>query len=128
MTQNKWAEIIPLVEKWLNSSVSETIGHSLVEIVFNEPKPDAFKQILHNTQDKMPPVESLENKVLHAYARMQLTEKEREQVPTNGIPIFKTKCLYLMQHWASCPCKGPYIIIQELYQYLHMKSLILKDS
>jgi hypothetical protein len=98
MTHKKWPEIISLVEKWLNSSVTRTTGYSVVEIVFNEPKPDAFKQILHNTQDQMPPVERVEDKILHAYAQMQPTVKERGQVPTNRIPIFKTKCPYLMQH------------------------------
>jgi transposase InsO family protein len=51
VTHKIWPELISHIEKWLNSWVSETTEYSPVELIFNEPRPEIFKQILHKTQD-----------------------------------------------------------------------------
>jgi transposase InsO family protein len=124
MTHKKWPELIPHVEKWLNSSVSATTGYSPVELIFNEPKPDAFKQILRKTQDQIPPIESLEDKILHAYARMKekaANRKRRRRAGTSKWdPQLQDRVLVRCQPVSDAaqgltgkfkrPYEGPYII------------------
>jgi hypothetical protein len=43
-----------------------------VELIFDEPKHDAFENVLRKTPDQKPEEESLESKLLRAYARMKL--------------------------------------------------------
>jgi transposase InsO family protein len=124
MTHKKWPELIPVVEKWLNCSVSGATGYSPVELIFNEPKPDVFRKILRKTQDQMPPVESLEDKILHAYARMKQKAADRKRKRRTGTskwdPQLGDRVLVRCQPVSNAalgltgkfkrPYEGPYII------------------
>jgi hypothetical protein len=124
MTHKKWPELIPLVEKWLNTSVSGTTGYSPVELIFDEPKPDVFKRILLRTREQMPPIESLEEKILHAYARMKQKAADRKRKRRTGTskwdPQLQDRVLVRSQPISDAalgltgkfkhPYEGPYII------------------
>jgi hypothetical protein len=124
MTHNKWPELIPLIEKWLNSSVSEATGYSPVELIFNEPKPDIFKQIIPKTLDQMPPQEKLEDKLLHAYARMKQRAADRKRRRKTGArkwdPQLQDRVLVRCQPVSDAalgltskftrPYEGPYVV------------------
>jgi hypothetical protein len=53
-THEKWPEQVYHIEKWLNSSVSETMRYAPIEMlgVYGEKKFDLFKQILKKEPDQ----------------------------------------------------------------------------
>jgi hypothetical protein len=84
-THKKWPELVPLIERWLNSSVCETTGYAPIELLNGEERPDLFKQIL-NIEPKQQPVEvELPTKLLKACAKMKLKAEKRNK-RTNGSP------------------------------------------
>jgi hypothetical protein len=71
-THKKWPELVPYIENWLNSSVSQSTGYSPVELLYGNPKPDVFHKILKKTADQLPQEDTLADKILKAYARIKL--------------------------------------------------------
>lgn len=124
ITQRKWPELIPLIENWLNSSVSGTTGYTPVELMFDEPKPDMFEKIFVKSPDQKPPAESLEIKVLRAYVKMKAKALERKKKRKMGIakwnPQLSDKVLVRCQPVSNAaqgvtgkfirPYEGPYVI------------------
>jgi hypothetical protein len=79
LTQKRWPELVPRIEDWLNTSVSAATGYTPVELMFGQPKPDVFANILKKTPDQKPVEERLEDKLLHAYAKLKLRANERKK-------------------------------------------------
>jgi len=42
----KWAELLPKIEKWLNTTVADSTGFTPVELLLETKKPDLFEKIL----------------------------------------------------------------------------------
>jgi hypothetical protein len=78
VTQKQWPELIPYISEWLNGSASGTTGYSPIELMFDEPRPDLFRKILNKTSEQLPTAETLESKVIKAYARMRMRAEERK--------------------------------------------------
>jgi hypothetical protein len=85
-THKKWLELVPHIEKWLNSSVCTTIGYAPIELLNGETRPDLFKKLLNFEPDSERTEDSLPNKLLKAYAKMKLKAEKR-----NRKKIVKTK-------------------------------------
>jgi hypothetical protein len=76
-THTRWPELVPYLDNWLNSSVSQSTGYSPVELLNGNPKPDIFRKILKKAINQLPTEEALANKILKAYARMKLRADKR---------------------------------------------------
>jgi hypothetical protein len=83
-THRKWPELVPFIENWLNSSVSESTGYTPVELLYSNPKPDVFCKILKKNADQLPREDSLSDKILQAYARMKLRADRRNKRRKTG--------------------------------------------
>ncbi|PNF35650.1 hypothetical protein B7P43_G17966 [Cryptotermes secundus] len=83
-TQEKWPEMVPYITKWLNTSVSGTTGYSPIELMFDEPRPDLFREILDKTSEQLPEAETLESKTLKACARMKLRANDKRNKSKTG--------------------------------------------
>jgi hypothetical protein len=71
-THKKWPELVPYIEDWLNSSVSESTGYAPIELLSGQPRPDIFRKLLRKEVDQIPKEETLADKILKAYARMKV--------------------------------------------------------
>jgi hypothetical protein len=83
-THKKWPELVPHIENWLNSSVSQSTGYSPVELLYGNAKPDIFRRILKKHDDQLPTEEALTDKILKAYARMKLRADKRNAKRKTG--------------------------------------------
>jgi hypothetical protein len=89
-THKKWPELVPHIEKLLNSSVCTTTGYAPVELLNGETRPDVFKKILNFELDSERTEDSLPNKLLKAYVKMKLkaekkAEKEKSASPNGNL-------------------------------------------
>ncbi|PNF35642.1 hypothetical protein B7P43_G18254 [Cryptotermes secundus] len=127
ITQKKWPELITQIEEWLNNLVSGSAGYTPVELMFGQPKPDVFEKILKKTTDQKPKEESLETKLLRAYAKLKpkAEEKKRRKTrSTNWEPQLNDHVLVRMQPVSDAtrgitskfirPYEGPYVITDVL--------------
>ena len=48
----KWAELLPMIEEWLNTTVAESNGFTPVELLFQAKKPDLFEKSLTKSPEK----------------------------------------------------------------------------
>jgi hypothetical protein len=82
-THRKRPELLAFVESWLNSTVSSTTGFAPMELMFGDPTPDIFREILKKTQDQIPEEASLEDKVLFSL-RTDQTKSRKKKAETKG--------------------------------------------
>lgn len=75
----KWPELVAYAERWINSTTSAATGYTPVELMFDDPTPDLFRDVLKKTAEHVPGEISLEEKWLRAYARMRLKAAERKR-------------------------------------------------
>jgi hypothetical protein len=65
--------------------------------MFGEPRQDLIRKIPEKTSQRLPTAETLESKLIKAYARMKLRADERKRKhrtgATNGSPSFATRYL-----------------------------------
>jgi hypothetical protein len=66
----KWPELLSHTEGWLNG-MSDSMGYSPVELILDSPRPDLFEKFLKKGSEQKPSVESLQERILKAYARMK---------------------------------------------------------
>ncbi|PNF28428.1 hypothetical protein B7P43_G15944 [Cryptotermes secundus] len=83
-THRKWPELVPYIENWLNSSVSQSTGYSPVELLYGNSRPDIFRKILKKSADQLPQEDILSDKILKAYARMKLRADRRNERRKTG--------------------------------------------
>jgi hypothetical protein len=55
-----------------------------VELLYGNPKPDVFREILKKTADKLPLEDTLSDKILKAYARIKLRADRRNERRKTG--------------------------------------------
>jgi transposase InsO family protein len=72
----KWAELLPKIEEWLNTTVADSTGFTPVEMLFQVKKPDLFEKILKKSPENLPEPETIGDKVMKAYARMRKKAKD----------------------------------------------------
>jgi hypothetical protein len=75
-TRRKWPDMIPKIQKWLNSSISSSTGYTPVELFDQEPVPCIFKELLQKKPDQSPTEETLADKILKAYAKSELKSEK----------------------------------------------------
>jgi hypothetical protein len=63
---------------------SKALRNRVVELMFDEPRPDLFKTLLRKSPDELPETESLEDKVLRAYLNMKKKAAERRRRKKKG--------------------------------------------
>jgi len=80
----KWAELLPKIEEWLNTTVADTTGFTPVEMLFQAKKPDLFEKIF----TKSP---KAGDKVMKAYARMRKKAKDRRERRKKGNKTWELK-------------------------------------
>jgi hypothetical protein len=83
-SHRKWPELVAHAERWINSTTSSATGYTPMELMFGDPTPDLFQDVLKKTADHVPEEVSLEDKWLRAYARMQLKANERKRKVGNA--------------------------------------------
>jgi hypothetical protein len=83
-THKKWPELVPHIERWLNSSVCASTGYAPIELLGGETRPDFFKKILKLEPNQGPTEDSLPDKILKAYARMKVKADERNRKRRGG--------------------------------------------
>ena len=120
----KWAELLPKIEEWLNTTVADSTGFTPVEMLFQVKKPDLFEKILKKSPENLPEPETIGDKVMKAYARMRKKAKDRRERRKKGNktrePKVKEKVLVRAQPPSEAavgvtakfihPYEGPYII------------------
>jgi len=67
---DKWKDILPQIEQWLNKTVASSTGYAPVELIFNVQKLDIFAKFLTEIGDSTEH-EELATKVLKDYAKMK---------------------------------------------------------
>jgi hypothetical protein len=67
----KWAEVLPKIDEWLNTTVADSTGFTPVELLFEAKKPDLIEKILTKSPENLPEPETVGDKVMKAYARMR---------------------------------------------------------
>jgi hypothetical protein len=83
-THKKWPELVPYIEKWLNTSVSQSTGYTPVELLFGEPQPNMFQKVLNNNVNQSQGEEPLADKLIRAYARMKIKAEKRNRKRRTG--------------------------------------------
>jgi hypothetical protein len=78
-TQNKWLELIPKIESWLNTNISGSTGYTLVELMFNDNRPNLFSKILNKTKEQQPSNEETQHKITLAYHTMKKKTAKRKR-------------------------------------------------
>ncbi|PNF40755.1 hypothetical protein B7P43_G18308, partial [Cryptotermes secundus] len=76
-TRKKWPELVPYIENWLNSSISQSTGYAPIELLNGEDRPDIFRKLLKEEADQSPDEEPLSEKLIKAYARMKVKAERR---------------------------------------------------
>jgi hypothetical protein len=99
--QNGWAELIPFIERWLNTTIGGSTAYTPVELMFREPMPDMFGEMLSKSPDQLPVVERLEDKLLRAYAKMKKKSFEKQRKRKLGLSKLEPKLnkVYVTLHW-----------------------------
>jgi hypothetical protein len=122
----QWTSLIPNIEKWINTTVSSTTAYAPVEIIFGQPRPNIFKELIRNPPNKQYPPDSLEAKTLQAYARLKLRaearRRKRKRGNANWDPMMQDMVLVKANPVSNAdkgliskfqlPFEGPYIISQ----------------
>jgi hypothetical protein len=78
-THKKWPELVPYIENWLNSSVSEATGYAPIELLRGDPRSDIFHKLLKKEADPLPGEKALADKLLRANAHMKLRADRRNK-------------------------------------------------
>jgi len=68
----------------VNKTISESTGYTPVELMFDEPPPDLFKELMTKTMDQMPQNESREQKALKAFSKMKQKAAKRKKKKRAG--------------------------------------------
>jgi hypothetical protein len=119
----KWAELLPKIEKRLNTTVTGSTGFTAVELLF-EKKPDLFERVLNKSPENLPEEETMANKVMKVYARMKNKARDRRERKKAGNqrwePRLNEQVLVRAQQNSDAtigvtakfihPYEGPYII------------------
>jgi hypothetical protein len=82
-TQKKWPEIIPKIEPWLNTTISDLTGFTPVELMFNDIRPDIFSKILNKTKGQQTNNKEVQDKITLAYLTLKkkaAKQKRRRQL------------------------------------------------
>jgi len=87
----KWAELLPKIEEWLNTTVADSTGFTPVELLFEARKPDLFEKILKKSLKNLPEAETIGDKVMKAYARMRKKARDRRERRKMGNKIWEPK-------------------------------------
>jgi len=76
----KYCEI-PKIESWLNTTISGSTGFTLVELMFNDIRPDIFSKILNKRKEQQPNNEELQEKITLAYLTLKkkVTKRKRRR-------------------------------------------------
>jgi hypothetical protein len=72
----KWTELVPYIENWLNTTISGSAGYTLVQLIFDEDRPDLFEKLIKKSSEQLPATETLEDTIYQAYARMRRKAEE----------------------------------------------------
>jgi hypothetical protein len=120
----KWAELLPKIEEWLNTTVADSTGFTPVELLLEAKKSDLFEKILTKSMENLPELETVGNKVMKAYARMRKKARDRRERRKTGNKTWEPKVnekVLVKAHPTSDaavgvtakfihPYEGPYII------------------
>jgi hypothetical protein len=87
----KWAELLPKIEEWLNTTVSGPTGFTPLELLFEEKKPDLFEGILNKSPQNLPEEETISNKVLKAFTTMKRKARDRRKRRRAGNQMWEPK-------------------------------------
>jgi transposase InsO family protein len=90
-THKKWPELVPYIQNWLNSSVSESTGYVPMELLSGDYRPDIFRELLKKEADQIPKEDVLADKLLKAYARMKLKADKRNKKRKTGRTRWKPR-------------------------------------
>jgi hypothetical protein len=129
----KWAEVLPKIKEWLNTTVADSTGFTPVELLFEAKKPDLFEKILTKSPKNLPEPESVRDKVMKAYARMRKKAMDRKERRKTGNktwePKVKERVLVKAQPASDAavgvtakftyPYEGPYIISRVIPQSMY---------
>jgi hypothetical protein len=75
-THRKWPELVPYIENWLNTYVSQTTGYAPVELLYGNTRPNIFLDSLKYSKI-LSQDEPLEETLIMAYAKMRLRAEKR---------------------------------------------------
>jgi hypothetical protein len=78
-THKKWAELIPYVEKWMNSSLSSATGYTPIELMGENNKLKQFDTFRLPSQIPSKQKEDLPTKLLKVYSRMKLKSEKKKR-------------------------------------------------
>jgi hypothetical protein len=119
----KWAELIPHIESWLNTTVASATGFTPAEIMFKGNGPNIFEAFLPEAPEGEPVLEDLQTKIAKAYKRMiRKTDarKKNKMGKAHWKPKVTDKVLLRMQPLSDAtagvtakflhPYEGPYVI------------------
>ena len=127
-THKKWPELVPYIENWLNSSVSQSTGYAPIELLNGQARPDIFLKILKKQPAQSPSEDPLADKLIKAYARMKLKaerrNKKRRTGRTQWNPNLNDQVLVKCQPASDAvqgitskfqrPYEGPYLIQRKI--------------
>jgi hypothetical protein len=87
----KWAELLPKIEEWLNTTVADSTGFTLVELLLEAKKPDLFEKILTKSTENLLEPETIGDKVMKACARMRKKARDRRERKKTGNKTWEPK-------------------------------------
>jgi hypothetical protein len=132
-THRNWPELIPYILRWLNESVSSVTGYSPIELMYGKEQPDLFEKIIRKERDEKPQEQTVEDKILAAYAKMRLKADKRKKRKRGG--TFKwqpqleeqvlVKCQPVSDASQGCTAKfmrvyeGPFCISKVIYPNIY---------
>jgi len=122
-THREWAELLPKREEWLKTTVADSTGFTLFELLFEAKKPDLVEKILMKLPENLPEPETIGDKIMKAYARMRKKARNRRKLRKMENKTWETKVkekvLVRAQPASDAavsitakfinPCEGPYI-------------------
>jgi hypothetical protein len=86
----KWAELVPYIENWLNTTISGSTGYRPVPLIFDEDKPDLFERLIKKSPEQLPATETLQDISLRSHAMMKKRADDRKRRRKKGTKLETT--------------------------------------
>ena len=80
----KWAELIPYIERWINTTVATSTGFAPVELMMKADKPNLFEGLVPEISEEDQIAEDTSSKIARAHAKMKKGARERKKKKKRG--------------------------------------------
>jgi hypothetical protein len=89
--QQKWTELIPHIQKWINTTVATCTGYTAIELMMKEDRPHLFQNLTPDPLFDAPADEDVNEKIAKAYEKMKQRANNRKKKGKSGSTSWSPK-------------------------------------